>query len=83
MLRQAHKVGPTSLAARSGTTKTMTIIGPRCDAGKAQPQQDAASPSTWPRPDHPFFHQLRADSNFVWCRMLSSVSREYEVLRPC
>ncbi len=66
MLRQAHKVGPTSLAARSGTTKTTIIIGTRRDAGKPCPN--------WPKPDHPFYRELRLNRNYVWDRMMASVS---------
>ena len=65
----AHKVGPTSLAARSGTTKTMTILDTRRDAGKAQLRDS----HVWPKDDHPFARQLRSDPDFVWARMMASV----------
>ena len=51
----------------------MQSVAPRRAACKLQPQ-DATRP-IWPRPDNPFFRQLRENSNYVWDRMLASVAR--------
>lgn len=37
----------------------------------------------WPKPDHPFFHQLRKDPDYVWRRMLASVCPGPEATKSC
>ncbi len=74
MLRQAHKVGPGSLGAPAGTTKIITrTIATHHEGGKTRPQNHAPLP-VWPKPGHPFYRELRLDRNYVWDRMLGSVS---------
>ena len=37
---------------------------------------ESGKPAVWPKPDNPFFHQLRLDRNYVWDRMMASVYPE-------
>ena len=47
--------------------------GNAAGGGKTLPQNHAPLPA-WPKPGHPFYRELRLDRNYVWDRMMASVS---------
>lgn len=76
--RAPHKQkSPPRLGSDRTGSKTVgsTTVAPSPEVGKPKPRSDPAPHSTWPRFDHPFADQLRADSNYVWNRMMGSVAR--------
>ena len=79
---EEHKNGPIGLAAQSGeknvdsgehSPHAPNIQADNYSICKLQRRQHTAPLSIWPKPDHPFFRQLRLDRDFVWRRMMSSV----------
>lgn len=77
-----NKERPSGLGSnRTGAKKIVapSIAAPR-DRGKIQ-TPDPAPLAIWPKPDHPFFNQLRIDPTYVWNRMLASVSAAESLTR--
>lgn len=69
MLGNGRKKGP--CVAGGGATGGEKVVAPIIAA-----PHESGKPAVWPKPDNPFFHQLRLDRNYVWDRMMASVYPE-------
>ena len=67
----ARKKGPK--AAGGGAPGGVSSHSNPSLAHRAMQPSDPAE-STWPKPDHPFYRELRLDCDYVWRRMMASVS---------